>query len=159
MKDKKTLISELDKISHSLDKGTLAMLVEHARVLAATDKSDKGNTGVSTTVRTKVVEAPNRGKKKEAPEVSNELKVEESENGSFIFIISGERKFFTLQEMRRLVKICHSASDTKDGALRLYRWFKTNRSDFLFDVEIESGTDIRLINIYTSLVSKYTTKE
>jgi hypothetical protein len=82
----------------------------------------------------------------------------EGEN-HFIIAGAGVRKFFDIQEMRKLVKLCHAAADKKDAASRLYNWFDKNRRDYINDAEISGPGDLFLGAIYEKILQTYTVKE
>lgn len=88
------------------------------------------------------------------------IDVSEAEDGShFILIINRARNFFSRDEMRTLVKICHAANDANDGAMRLYRWFREKRHDVLVDTNIDNGVDRALYTMYNFIISTYRLKE
>ncbi len=88
------------------------------------------------------------------------IEIVESDRGdSFVFVMNNTRKFFSLDEMKKIVKICRSANDQKDAADRLYSWFETNRGDALYDIGIKNATDPALGIIYDHIIKNYTTKK
>ncbi len=88
------------------------------------------------------------------------IEVKEAEDNSyFIIIISGARLFFSLEQMRKIVNICHSSGNEKEGSSRLHNWFKQNRKDVLDDAKIYGDTDQALDTIYKFIVSKYAVKK
>lgn len=88
----------------------------------------------------------------------SQCQVVEMGGNSFIIVIGKARNFFDLGEMRILVNISHAASDEKDAALRLYRWFAEHRKDVLIDTEISNALDPALSGIYNYLVTHYSVR-
>ncbi|RPJ09500.1 MAG: hypothetical protein EHM28_01380 [Spirochaetaceae bacterium] len=72
--------------------------------------------------------------------MKNTVAVEEASAGKhFIVVLNGQRKMFSLSEMRILVAMSHSGSnDTKRGG-EIFTWMKRNRQDVLMDTEIAAG--------------------
>jgi hypothetical protein len=83
----------------------------------------------------------------------------EEKDGSFIIVVNQQRVFFNRQEMRRIAKMCWAAGDPKDGAGRLYRWFKRERNDMLQDGMIGSAGHPALITLYNLVRSRYKVKD
>jgi len=94
--------------------------------------------------------------------VSNKttIDVKEADDGSsFILIINNARNFFALDEMRKLVGICHAATSETDAAGRLYNWFVQYRKDILIDTDIESAADPPLATMDRFIKGKYALKQ
>ena len=88
------------------------------------------------------------------------IEVKEAEDNSyFIIIISGARLFFSLEQMRKIVNICHTSGNEKEGSSRLHNWFKQNRKDVLDDAKIYEASDQALETIYKFIISKYAVKK
>ncbi|MFP4382647.1 MAG: hypothetical protein ACLFSE_01275 [Spirochaetia bacterium] len=83
----------------------------------------------------------------------------EEKDGSFIIVVNQQRVFFNRQEMRQIAKLCWAADDPKDGAGRLYRWFKRERNDMLQDGMIGSAGHPALTALYTIIRSRYKVKD
>ncbi|MGQ9843450.1 MAG: hypothetical protein ACUVRK_07770 [Spirochaetota bacterium] len=82
--------------------------------------------------------------------------VEADDLRHFIFVINGARNFFSRDEMRKLVKLCHSAPTPKDGMRMLFSWFENNRKDVIIDTAIDGPNDKALETMYKHIVSNYT---
>ncbi|HPJ39680.1 MAG TPA: hypothetical protein PLT75_14640, partial [Spirochaetota bacterium] len=67
--------------------------------------------------------------------------------------------FFDRDEMRKLVKICHSADDERDAMSRLHGWFSKNRKDVLTNTDIRSAGDKALATMYNAIITTYAVKE
>ncbi|MCP4130604.1 MAG: hypothetical protein GY754_06445 [bacterium] len=89
----------------------------------------------------------------------SKMEVKEADDGSsFILVIGRARNFFSLEEMRKLVKLCHAAQDDKDASNRLFTWFDKNRPDVLRDTDIDSPNDQALATMYKGIVKRYKVK-
>ncbi len=90
---------------------------------------------------------------------SSVIEVIEAEDGkSFVILLDGYRNFFSLEEMRKLVKICHSADDEIDAADRLFNWFSRERSDVIKNSSLSGKNHKSLPAIYHCLVERYTVR-
>jgi hypothetical protein len=160
---KKELVQTLHDLVSDLDEGGIQFLINQARILIYNKQVEEINRKVadSKTVgqkkKKKTTEAEKVTKKPPpAPEVEI---VERSDGKHFFIVIRGYRIYFTLDEMKKLVKICHLAGDPADAAHRLYNWFKRFRSDFLVDGGIGSARNPYLYDLYTKLISTYKVRE
>jgi len=77
----------------------------------------------------------------------------------FVLTVNNYRNFFTLDEMKKVVNVCHEATDERDGMMRLYNWFKTFRNDVIINTRIEGSFDPALTTIYKYLVTTYSVKD
>ena len=152
--EKKSLLNELHSLAEDINEEGLRFLVNQSRVLLHNMEVEMLRAGIEkiTAKRKKTPEAP------EADKLTMEI-VEADDNSSFIFVINKERKFFTLQEMRKIVKLCHSSNDEKDASQRLYTWLAKNRKDALVDIGIRNQNDPALKTIYNFIINKYIVKE
>jgi hypothetical protein len=97
---------------------------------------------------------------REEKKPGDEVEIEEKPEGeNFTVAVQGARLFFTREEMRSMVKICHASEDDFDAALRLYNWFSRERKDVLIDGRITANTHPSLKSIYRKLISTYKVKE
>ncbi len=103
----------------------------------------------------------------EAPVLAEEVKgsdkysidvTEGQDNRYFVIKVNNYRNFFSLEEMRKIVRLCHDAQDERDGAARLFGWFKVNRNDVIINTKIEGSLDPALATIYNYLVNTYTSR-
>ncbi|MEW6526942.1 MAG: hypothetical protein AB1444_09770 [Spirochaetota bacterium] len=85
--------------------------------------------------------------------------VEADDLRHFIFVINGARNFFSRDEMRKIVKLCHSAPTVKDGMRMLYHWFEKNRKDVIIDTVIDGPHDKALETMYNHIVNNYTVSD
>ncbi len=146
------LISQLQTMIKDLNEHGLKILITQAQVLLH---------------NMKVVESINERKKnpekiKDKGIISNKTSIdvkEAEDNSYFIIIINGARLFFSLEQMKMLVKICHSSGNEKEGSFHLYNWFSKNRRDVLDDAKIYGAADQALATIYKFIISKYAVKK
>jgi len=149
---KKKLLSQLNKITKELNGESLAFLVKQALVLQHNISVNELNRNLIETART--------GKSIKKAEPSGlKFEIKEAEDGShFIIVINTERNFFTLDEMRKLVKICHASKDEKDASKRLFNWLSRERGDVIKNSPIEDSGDPVLEKIYNLIIKRYTVK-
>ena len=151
--DKDELIKELKTLIKDVDEEGLLFLIKQAHVLIYNKKAEEYNA--------KSQKLASKGKITKPPfsdKLSMEIK-EADDNSSFIFVINRERKFFTLEEMRKIVNVCHNAADAKDASKKLYSWFKNNRGDVLIDIGIGHSLDPALNTMYDYIIKRYTVKK
>ncbi|MCU0845862.1 MAG: hypothetical protein MUC76_13165 [Spirochaetes bacterium] len=148
------LLAELRAAASGLDAEGIRHLIRQAAVL-------KHNLGVmkdhADRKKMATVDAMRKGSG-----VSNKttIDVKEADDGSsFILIINNARNFFALDEMRKLVGICHAAASETDAAGRLYNWLAQNRKDILVDTDIGSASDPALGTIYRFIKGRYALKK
>lgn len=149
---KDSLLKELRSLIKDIDEDGLLFLIKQANVLIYNKKVDEYNS------KAEELAAKTGGKR---PAVSDKysMDIKEADDGSsFIFVINRERKFFTLEEMRKIVRVCHQAKDEADASKRLYAWFRNNRGDVINDIGIESPGDSSLITMYNYIIKRYTVK-
>ncbi len=88
------------------------------------------------------------------------VKVKEGDDGSYFMVaINRCQIFFSRDEMKRLVRMCHVSEDAADAGRRMYTWFKKERGDILYNTDIESPADPALATIYNHMIKTYTVKE
>ena len=148
------LLAELRAAASGLDADGIRQLIRQAAIL-------KHNAKVLNEHQEKkkmaTVDAIRRG-----TGVANKttIDVKEADDGSsFIIIINNARNFFALDEMRKLVAICHAAEGESDGARRLYNWFAQHRKDVLVDTDIGSPVDQALVTMYRFIKGRYALKQ
>jgi hypothetical protein len=148
------LIKELGRLAKEIDEEGLLFLIKQANVLIYNQNVKALNKKMSVQEDRKAKKPP----KEEKP--SYEVEIVEKSNGEhFYIVVSGSRVFFTRNEMRSLVKICHASEDEFDAARRLYSWFSRERKDLLIDGQISVNTHPSLKSIYRNLVSTYKVKQ
>jgi hypothetical protein len=155
--DREKLLHALNDLISELDEEEMQFLIHQAQVLQYNRQVRERNQRIaaskSTGSKTK------SGKtdtvlEKSPPQPGIEI-VERGEGKHFFIVVRGFRIYFTLDEMRKLVKICHASGDASVAVHRLYNWFKRFRSDFLVDGDIGGATHPALEDLYRKLISTY----
>ena len=80
------------------------------------------------------------------------------DTGDFVIVINGYRNFFILDEMRKIVKICHAAGSAKSAGSRLYAWFDKERIDVLRNSGLGSSRDLAFKSLYDIVIKTYAVK-
>jgi len=148
------LIKELNKLTKKLNGEELEFIVNQAKVIIynkqVVQDRKEGKTTKSS-VKKSDFSLPGINKEK--------IEIVEGEDGShFIIVIDRARNFFSREEMKKIVKICHAAEDEKDAGARLYNYFDNNRADVLKGSEISGPGDAVLHVVYKTIISAYTVK-
>jgi hypothetical protein len=146
-------IKAINLLLKKLDEESLNFLFEQAKVLLHNLEVKKLQQEFEE-LDVKTITAKRQDYSKDKLEV-----VEADDLRHFIFVINGARNFFSRDEMRKLVKLCHSAPTLKDGMRMLYNWFEKNRKDVIIDTAIDGPNDKALETMYNYIVSNYTLKE
>jgi hypothetical protein len=82
--------------------------------------------------------------------------IDESGDRSATFLTLGNvRKVLSLEELKRLVRICYSADSKTDALQQLYRVLAQERSDILKDAGIRSAANPILEGLFYALRRKY----
>lgn len=83
--------------------------------------------------------------------------IEQTDRSKFFNICIGNARLFVdYQEIQALFKIASAASSAEEGAPRLYRWFKKERSDVLAEGNIRNPGSPALYEIYEALLETFT---
>jgi hypothetical protein len=147
----------LNDLAVEVDREGLIFLIRQAHVLLYNKRVEEFNKKVGEAKAEqgvgKAVESIRRA-------ASHEVEiVERGEGKHFFIVVKNFRIYFTLEEMRQLVRISHAAGDELEGARRLYNWFKRERSDFLVDGDIANPRHPSLADLYEKLIHTYKTKK
>ncbi len=149
--NKKNLVKKFTRLIKDIDEDGILFLIRQAQVLIYNKNVDEYNAELGKGQKITIQKPPFSDK------LNMEIK-EADDNSSFIFVINRARKFFTLEEMRKIVKLCHDAGEVKEGSQRLLTWFKNNRVDVLVDVGIENSNDPALSTMYNYIIQRYKLK-
>lgn len=139
------LRKQLSAIVKGIDTDGLLFLIEQANIIKYNLEVDKANKMVAK----KGDKSVNIIKSKTDDFVISA----EKDKSAFIFILRGNRKFFTREEMRDIIKI----SLLNDPA-KFYNYFAKERRDFITDCGIKSNKDPIISTIMNVLNSKYKLK-
>jgi hypothetical protein len=159
--DKEALLHTLTDLISELDGEEIQFLIHQAQVLQYNKQVRERNKNIadSQSADSSKMSGKTGKASKQPPKQPGVEIVERGEGKHFFIVVRGFRIYFTLDEMRKLVKICHAAGDAADAAHRLYNWFKRFRSDFLVDGDIGSATHPYLSDLYGKLISTYKVQE
>ena len=147
------LLKELRGLIKKIDMEGLLFLIKQSNVLIYNQNVETLNKKMSS------LEAQKSQKPRKEEKPGYEVEIVEKNNGeNFFIVVRGARLFFTRDELRSLVKICHASEEEFDAARRLYNWFTRERKDVLIDGRISSNTHPTLKSIYRKLVSTYKVK-
>jgi hypothetical protein len=139
------MIAQINAMAMTLDEDSLRNLLQDAAILAHNER---------------VLKDFNIQKGKAGPRPPMiRAAIEEGKDGTyFIIILNNYRNFLSLEEMRGLVKLCHSAVNVRDAAHRLYAWIESDRRDIRKNSKIYDHTDPSLPDLWEKVVSSYTNK-
>lgn len=151
---KEKLLKEIGGLINQIDMEGLLFLIKQANILIYNQNVEELNRKMSS------LEAQKIKKPQEQKKPGDEAEIEEKPDGeNFTIAVQGSRLFFTREEMRSMVKICHASEDEFDAARRLYNWFSRERKDVLIDGRIIVNTHPSLKSVYRKLISTYKVKE
>ena len=85
--------------------------------------------------------------------------IEGEDDGHFIILINNERNFFSRDEMRKIVALCHRAEDESAGGGALFSWFERFRSDVIRNSPLSGPGDPLVGKVFDLIISTYTVKE
>jgi hypothetical protein len=159
-KEKKTLLVDLAKIAESLEEESIKFLIAQGQVMLQNKKLQEVRQQQKERKPAEPIEGkigPGRkfkGSDKESIDI-----VESASGSSFVLLVNNYRNFFDRDEMRKIVKICHSADDERDGMSRLHGWFAKNRKDVLTNTDITGSGDRALATMYNAIITTYAVKE
>jgi len=146
-------IKAINLLLKKLDEESLDFLYEQAKVLLHNLEVKKLQQEFNE-LDVKTITSKRQDYSKDKLEV-----VEADDLRHFIFVINGARNFFSRDEMRKIVKLCHNAPTAKDGMRMLYHWFEKNRKDVIIDTAIDGPHDKALETMYNHIVNNYTVSD
>jgi hypothetical protein len=136
----KKLQDELAKLSKEINEEGLGVLIAQAKTIVANIKLDK--------------------QKGEVKPKTNGINIIEGENkANFIIQVGKERKFFSRDDFRGVVKAAQSGDNIKALSIQLFNYFLRERKDFLIDINIQKNDDPRLAQLINLIKSKYKVKK
>lgn len=149
--EKLKLINDLAIIAKDLSEDKILFLIQQASVIRHNMRVDEIRKKENDQIKVshKAIETPSR------PPVSIK---ESSDNSYFVVNINGYGSFFTLEEMRKLVRICHSSGNAIEAGERMYTWLSKDRIDVLNNNKIQGRKDILLAELYELIIKTYTVK-
>lgn len=127
---RKDLLKELRALIKDIPEEGLLFLIKQANTILynmRVDELNQKSTGKKE-INTSSV-------KNSSPAVA----IERSSFGrNFILVINGSRKIISESEITKIVRIAYKAADQKEGAARLFTWFKANRDDVILDAGLST---------------------
>lgn len=150
---KASLLKQLMKLVEGLDESRLSYLIQQSQILEHNMKIEENARKHGSLKSPEPKQQSGPGMDKFTIDVK-----EADDNSSFVLIINKYRNFFSLEEMRKLVKLCHIAASENDGVARLFMWFSQNRKDVLNNTDIKGIGDPALITMYNFIINRYKIK-
>jgi hypothetical protein len=139
------LVAQIHAMALTLDEDSLKSLLQDAAILAHNER----------VLRDYVVVKEKAGPR--PPKVR--AAIEEGRDGTyFVIVLNNYRNIMSMNEMRRLVRLCHGALNAGDGARMLYAWIERDRRDIKKNSKIADHTDPSLPDLWEKIVSSYTLK-
>jgi len=143
---KSQLLDELKKISNAMIEEDLTTLIRNARILSH-------NREVLNSVSRRT--SAGEGRKN----YERNVQIEEAADLSYFLInFYNHQNFFSREEMRKIVKMCHASADKTAAAAQLFNWFKYERSDVIKNTGLYSAKDPILGIFYDLVINKYSVK-
>ena len=158
-KNQEELLEILHELVSAVDREDLIFLINQTRVLIHNRKVREINRKILSSRTDERKQRKKSAGDAQTPTVQKNIReveiVERGDGKHFFIVVKGYRIYFTREEMRKLVKICHLAENSTDASQRLYNWFKRFRSDLLVDGGIGSARNQYLEDLYEKLISTY----
>ena len=152
------MVKELREAIEEIDEEGLLFLLRQAQVLIHNARVEELNKRPAQKARGKAPAA-------EKPAVASTtasapVSIEEAKGGKSVFlVIGGTRKIMTLEEMRRLVRICYGAETKSDALRQLYTVLARERNDILFDARIGNAGSPLLEALFRKVRATYGLKD
>ena len=151
------MVKEINSLLEKINMEGLKFLKDQADVLLYNQDIKKQNekkkkSSLPATSSSGKIEGT--GSKKSA---SLEVYIQQLKNPSYFNIRIGNTKLFMdIHEMKALYKIAKTAKSPREGGVRLYSWFKKERSDVLADGGITDSGNPYLAQIHKALMDTFT---
>jgi len=142
------LENELKSLLKEIDESGLTFLIDQANIIIHNTKVDKINKS-----KTDAVKGGKKGKGEDAIEI-----IPGEKNSNFIIRIETARKFFSLEDFRGLVRVCHAEGTPVERASKVYNWLLKERKDFLIDNNMKDSKNENLKKLIEMIKSKYKAK-
>jgi hypothetical protein len=135
----KKLQDELAKLAKEINEEGLSILIQQAKTIVSNIKLDKL-----------------KGEEKQKTGTVNII--EGANKANFIIQVGKERKFFSRDDFRGVVKAAQSGNDIKALSIQIFNYLMRERKDFLIDINIQKNNDPRLAELINLIKSKYKVK-
>lgn len=163
MNEREKLISNINTLLPELENTELKFILQQAEVLDHNRKLRLKNAelkkpGIDDKSHSEFEKEQSETLQSEAnQDAQPSVFIEQTERSKFFNIcIANARLFVDYQEIQALFKIANAASSAEEGAPRLYRWFKEERSDVLGEGNISGPGSPVLFQIYEALLETFT---
>jgi len=152
------MVKELREAIEEIDEEGLLFLLRQAQVLIHNARVEQLNKRPEQKAHGK---APAAQKLADASATASApVSIEEAKEGKSIFLtIGGTRKIMTLEEMKRLVRICYGAETKSDALRQLYTVLARERNDILFDARIGNAGSPLLEALFAEVRATYGLKD
>lgn len=155
------LEKELRALLPEIDDEGLIFLIRQANVLVNNARVERINKEIAQMRESKGSDARNRAARAERTRPSQSMvMIEEANEGKTFFLTIGEaRKVLTLEELKRLIRICYAAETKSDALRQLNTILARERNDILFDARINGPDHPLLEALFTELRAKFRLKD
>ena len=152
------MVKELREAIEGIDEEGLLFLLRQAQVLIHNARVEELNKRPAQKAQGK---APAAQRLADAPATASApVSIEEAKGGKSVFLtIGGTRKIMTLEEMKRLVRICYGAETKSDALHQLYTVLARERNDILFDARIGNAGSPLLGALFAEVRATYGLKD
>ncbi|WP_455382623.1 hypothetical protein [Salinispira pacifica] len=145
------LTKEITALLGKMDEPSLAFIKQQADVIVSAGEYEE--------LRKKTMDALSSLEGKASAEYApDSVAIDRRDDSFFNITVRGKRVFFNIDEMRALTKLCHAASESRDGAKRLLTWFRRERADFLNETGIQGTADPALGKLWETIITTYKVK-
>jgi hypothetical protein len=156
---RRRLEAELKEAIRQTDEEGLLFLLQQAHILAHNARVDRLNEEL-VEIRQKKTAGRGSAAGRKPPPARSAVNIDEAEGGKAFFLtLGGARKVMDLEEMRRLVRICHTAESKSAALKQIYTVFARERGDILADGGIAGPASPALEGLFDAVRSRYQLKE
>lgn len=156
-KRKSTIIKEITALLEQVDMDGLLAIKQEATRLIYNQTVDKMN---AVAIKKNKAAAKKNSKKTTAKQVVKNKKgdlisIEQIGGSSFNLQIANNKVFFSLDELKRILKLSQSGKDLKESGVLLYRWLKKERGDFISEVGVSGPSSPILPQLAKYMVDNF----
>jgi hypothetical protein len=142
------LEKEFLKLLSDIDDQGLIFLLQQANVLVNNARVDR--------INAEIKELQDSGRPDAAARDPDLVSIEEQSGGKVFFLtIGGARKILSLEELRRIIRICASAETKADALRQLYAVLSRDRNDILLDARIKGAGHPQLDALFALVRSRF----
>ncbi len=152
---RKDLLKELRGLIKDIPEEGLLFLIGQTNTILYNMRVDELNKTNERINNSKKSSDSTKKTPRKAQEIPHTISIERSSFGrNFILVINDSRKIMSESEITKIVRIAYKAADQKEGAVRLFAWFKANRDDVILDAVL-STRHPDLQELYTYLKKNF----